>query len=117
MSAFQQEFNSLLHSNLSCAGTEVVTGRWMLWLGASIAHYGIGITMGTEVLLRGRSVLWFWGFLALIALKEVAFDIPNSGYSVIVAVDSAWDLVCYTVGFFVLWTRLMMSDKQRAGGQ
>ncbi len=112
MNVLTQELGSLLHSNLSCAGQEVVTGRWMMWLGASIAHYGIGITIGSVILLRGYPVAWFWAFLAVITGKELAFDIPNSGFSTLVVADSVWDLLCYVIGFFVLWS-LMMFKKGR----
>lgn len=102
-----REFGSLFHSDLSAAGAAVVCARWAQWATISVAHYGIGITIGSIVLLRERSVAWFWAFLAAIAVKEVAFDIPNSGYAPIVMADSVWDLICYCIGFFALWVMLM----------
>lgn len=105
---FGQEFGSLFHSDLSGAGAAVVCSRWTQWATVSVAHYGIGISIGSFVLLRDRSVAWFWAFLAIIAVKEVAFDIPNSGYAAIVVADSLWDLICYCVGFFALWVMMMV---------
>lgn len=107
MSSLAQDFGSLLHSDLSSAGAAVVCGRWAQWVTVSVAHFGIGITIGSVILLRDRSIAWFWAFLVMIIVKEIAFDIPNSGYAAIVVVDSVWDLICYSIGFFALWTMMM----------
>lgn len=103
MSVIASEFNSLLHSDLTAAGAEVMTGQ-VVWIATvSLAHFGIGMLMSAVVLFRDLSVGWLWAGMAAIVLKEVAGDLTNAGFSLIVILDSIWDLFCYLVGFFVQW--------------
>jgi hypothetical protein len=106
-----QEFNALVQSDLSCAGAEAAAGVVTWFATVSLAHFGIGIAVSAFVLFRGYSVAWLWAGMAGILMKEVAGDIPNSGFSALVIVDSVWDLLCYLVGFFVQWG-LMASDEE-----
>lgn len=110
MTGLRQEFAALVNSDLSCAGAEAVSGAVTWWMTVSLAHFGIGIAVSSFVLFRGLSHGWLWLGIVAILLKEVAGDIPNSGFQAIVILDSLWDLACYLIGFFVLWG-LMMSEK------
>ncbi|WP_300067793.1 hypothetical protein [uncultured Ruegeria sp.] len=110
MSVVGREFTALFHSDLSCAGAEAASGAVTWWLTVSLAHFGIGIAVSSFVLFRGLSHGWLWLGIVGILLKEVAGDIPNSGFQAIVIMDSLWDLACYLIGFFVLWG-LMISEK------
>lgn len=108
--SFRQEFNSLLHSDLTCAGAEGVQQLWTGWLTVSVAHFGIGLAVSAFVLLRGFSVRWLWAGMAAVVVKEVTGDLPNGAFSGPVILDSVWDLFCYLAGFFCLWS-LLMSDE------
>jgi hypothetical protein len=108
--SFRQEFNSLLHSDLTCAGAEGVQQLWTGWLTVSVAHFGIGMAVSAVVLLRGYSVRWLWAGMVGIVLKEVSGDLPTAAFAWPVILDSLWDLACYLGGFFVLWG-LMMSEE------
>lgn len=114
MSGIGQEFGALLHSDLSCAGAEAVSGALGWWLTVSLAHFGIGVAVSSFVLFRRLSVGWLWAGTAGILLKEIAGDIPNSGFQAIVILDSLWDLACYLVGFFVLWGLMMSGGEGEA---
>lgn len=104
-----QEFTSLLHSSLSCAGQEVVTGQIMRFAADTLAHGAMGLVAAVMVLLRGYDVRWAQGALALIVVKEFAFDMPNGDWSALVVADSVWDVASYLVAFLYLWWALMAS--------
>ncbi|MBO9453245.1 hypothetical protein J7426_23490 [Tropicibacter sp. R16_0] len=103
MSVMATEFNSLLHSDLTAAGAEAVTGHFVWIATVSLAHFGIGMLLSAVVLFRDLSVGWLWAGMAAIVLKEVAGDLTNAGFSAFVILDSLWDLFCYLAGFFVQW--------------
>lgn len=102
-----QEFGSLLHSSLSCAGQEVVTGQLMRFAADTLAHCALGFVAAVLVLLRDWDVRWAQGALGLVVVKELAFDMPNGGWSPLVMLDSAWDVASYLVAFLYLWWALM----------
>lgn len=112
MISLETEFNSLLHSDLSCAGTEAAAGVLVWFATISLAHVGLGLGISAFVLLRGLSVRWLWGGLGLIVAKELAFDIPNGGFALLVIADSFWDLACYLIGFFTLWGLMLNTEGQ-----
>lgn len=97
------DFASLLHSSLSCAGTETVTSVTMRFVADTLAHIGIAGIVTSFILLRGWRVGWFWLALALIISKELLFDLPNSGWAPLVLFDSVWDVLSWWVGFFAQW--------------
>lgn len=109
-----QEFSSLLHSSLSCAGQEVVTGQVMRFIADTMAHGLLGVIAGVLVLLRDFDIRWAWAGLALIAAKELVFDMPNGGWSALVVFDSIWDLGTYVVAFVWMWWALMADRKGAA---
>ena len=112
--SLRDEFNSLFHSDLSCAGAESLQALWTGVATVSLAHLAIGMIVSVVVLYRGYSHRWLWAGFAAILLKEVAGDIPNSGFSLLVILDSGWDLGCYFVGFCVQWWAMMAGAEGEA---
>lgn len=100
------DFTSLLHSSLSCGGADVVQSKVMQWAADSLAHVGIAAIVTSLVVLRGWPLWLFWAGLALIVLKEAFFDLPNAEWAGLVVADSAWDVLCWWVGFFAQWWAL-----------
>ncbi len=100
------DFGTLFHSSLSCAGDDIVTSRFMYFWADTFAHVGLATIISAFVLLRDWSLAWLWFGFALIVFKELAADLPNSGWSVVVLLDSIWDLASWFVGFFALWWAL-----------
>jgi hypothetical protein len=103
----------LIKSDLTSAGCETLIGTITGWLTVSLAHFGIGVIVGAMLIFGGLQVRWFWIFMALILVKEVAGDLPLAGWALLIVADSIWDLLCYAVGFFTLWG-LAMNDDGRA---
>lgn len=100
-------FETLLHSGLANAGCEVARDVVLYWLADTFAHVGIASILSLFVLLRGWSLAWLWGGLALIVGKELGFDLPNDDWQVLSWLDSGWDLLSYLVGFFCVWWAVM----------
>lgn len=109
------EFNSLLSSDLSCAGALSFQQTFMGWVTVSIAHFGIGMLVSAMVIFYGRPRYWLLIGLAGIIAKEIAFDIPNGNSAGIIILDSIWDIACYAVGYFVQ-IGLLISDEKPQGG-
>jgi hypothetical protein len=97
------DFGTLLHSSLSCAGTEVISSRLMVFAADTLAHVGIAGILTSLIIFRGWAFWWFWVGVGLILTKEVFFDLPNAGWSGLVVFDSVWDLASWFVGFFAQW--------------
>lgn len=109
-----QEFGSLLHSSLSCAGQEIVTGQVMRFAADTLAHVAMGMIGALLVLLRGFDLRWLWAGFALIVAKELFGDMPNGAWALPVVIDTVWDLACYPAGFVVVWWCLMADRKREA---
>lgn len=101
------EFGALLHSSLSCAGTEVISSRLQGFAADTVAHIGLAGIVTSLIVYRDWPIWVFWAGLGLIIGKELAFDLPNSNWDALVMFDSAWDLVSWFLGFFAQWALLM----------
>lgn len=101
------QFGTLLHSGLAQAGCEAVRDVTLYWLADSLAHVGIAGIVSSLVILRDWAVAWLWAGLALIVVKELAFDLPNAGWSGLVWLDSGWDVTCWLTGFLLQWWAIM----------
>ena len=116
MTALSGDFASLLHSSLSCGGADVVQSKVQHFLADSFAHVGIASLVTVLVVVRGWSFRWFWVGLALILIKEFAFDMPNADWAGIVIADSIWDVSNWWLGFFIMWFALMKPVEGRGHG-
>jgi hypothetical protein len=67
------------------------------WLAKGVAHLGLGMVAG----LLGMRMNWALFGLALLALKELAFDLPGDGFALLTWADSAVDVVVVALGY--LW--------------
>jgi hypothetical protein len=107
-----QEFGSLLHSSLSCAGQEIVTAQLMRFGADTLAHVAMGMIGAVFVLVRGFDVRWLWAGFGLIVAKEFLGDMPNGEWALLVVLDTVWDLMSYLAGFFILWWGLMAERRE-----
>ena len=100
------EVAAFFHSSLSCSGADVISSRFQGFVADTVAHIGIAGILTSLVIFRDWPIRLFWaGFLAIIA-KELAFDLPNAGWTGLVMFDSAWDLASWFLGFFAQWVLL-----------
>ena len=97
---------SLLHSSLSCAGSEIISSRLQGFAADTVAHVGLAGILTSLILYRDWPIWLFWVGLTAIIAKEFAFDLPNANWSPLVMFDSAWDLLSWFVGFFAQWVLL-----------
>jgi len=99
MSVFS-DLASLTHSSLTCGGQNVI---WLQWVADSLAHIGIAGIAASLMVFKGAGRGWFFGLLVVAIGKELMFDLPNAGWSTIVWWDSAWDILCWVLGWSFQW--------------
>lgn len=107
------EFSTLFHSSLSCAGSEVTHSMLMAFFADTLAHIGIAGIVSSFIIIRNWPLWLFWLGLALICAKELAFDLPNASFAPAVIFDSAWDVLSWFVGFFAQWFALANAGEQQ----
>ncbi len=82
------------------------------FLANTLAHYAIGMTAGLAMFLLEKPIVWLLLPLALIVLKEIFFDVPNSWGEPLVIADSIWDVFCYLFGFAVQFWAVMAEPRE-----
>lgn len=96
----------LTPSAVAMAGATITAHNVYLFCLEGLAHAALGAALTSLVDFKGYLPRWFFpAFMALIVLKEFAFDIPaGHGYRWVIA-DSVIDLMFWFLGrAFMFWT-------------
>jgi hypothetical protein len=101
------DFAAMLHSSLSCAGTEVISTRLQTAGADFLAHVGIASVSTILVIMCGWPVWLLQVGLGLVVAKELMFDMPNGGWGALVVIDSFFDVVSWLAGFLFVWWAFM----------
>ena len=100
------EVAAFFHSSLSCSGADVISSRFQGFVADTVAHIGIAGILTSLIIYRDWPIWLFWAGLLAILSKELAFDLPNAGWTGLVMFDSLWDLASWFLGFFAQWVVL-----------